>query len=130
MTDDLGAAGVWLVIAAMAAVTYLTRIGGFIVMGYVPLTRRVRAFLQALPGAVVVAIVLPIVVKDGGPAVLAVVVALGGDGLAQERSRGRRSAASPPRRWRGRFWSERSRCLCKTASLRSANCSRRPRAAR
>jgi uncharacterized membrane protein len=76
MTDDLGAAGVWLVIAAMAVVTYLTRIGGFIVMGYVPLTRRVRAFLQALPGAVVVAIVLPIVVKDGGPAVLAVAVAL------------------------------------------------------
>ncbi|HXD45856.1 MAG TPA: AzlD domain-containing protein [Pseudolabrys sp.] len=76
MSDDLGAAGVWLVIAAMAAVTYVTRIGGFVIMGYVPLTRRVRAFLQALPGAVVVAIVLPIVVKGGGPAALAVAVSL------------------------------------------------------
>jgi len=46
MSDDLGAAGVWLVIAAMAAVTYVTRIGGFVIMGYVPLTRRVRAFLS------------------------------------------------------------------------------------
>jgi uncharacterized membrane protein len=76
MSDDLGMAGVWLIIAAMAVVTYLTRIGGFLVMGYVPLTRRVRAFLQALPGAVVVAIVLPIAVKGGIPAVLAIVVAL------------------------------------------------------
>ena len=76
MTDDLGAWGVWLVIAAMAVVTYLTRIGGFIIMGYVPLTRRVHAFLQALPGAVVAAIVLPIAVHGGISATLAVAVAL------------------------------------------------------
>lgn len=76
MTDDLGAAGVWLIIAAMAIVTYLTRIGGFLLMAYVPLTRRVRAFLQALPGAVVVAIVLPIAVKGGLAASLAVTVSL------------------------------------------------------
>ena len=60
----------------MAAVTYLTRIGGFLVMAYVPLTRHVRAFLQALPGAVVVAIVLPIAVKGGALAALAVAVSL------------------------------------------------------
>lgn len=76
MTDDLGAAGVWLIIAAMAIVTYLTRIGGFLLMAYVPLTRRVRAFLQALPGAVVVAIVLPVAVKGGIAASLAVAVSL------------------------------------------------------
>jgi uncharacterized membrane protein len=45
-------------------------------MGYVPLTRRVRAFLQALPGAVVVAIVLPIAVNGGLPAALAMVITL------------------------------------------------------
>lgn len=76
MSDDLGVAGVWLIIAAMAIVTYLTRIGGFLLMAYVPLTRRVRAFLQALPGAVVVAIVLPIAVKGGVAASLAVAVSL------------------------------------------------------
>jgi len=76
MTDDLGVAGVWLIIAAMAIVTYLTRIGGFVLMAYVPLTRRVRAFLQALPGAVVVAIVLPVAVKGGIAASLAVAVSL------------------------------------------------------
>ena len=76
MTDDLGVAGVWLIIAAMAIVTYLTRIGGFVLMAYVPLTRRVRAFLQALPGAVVVAIVLPVAVKGGLAASIAVAVSL------------------------------------------------------
>jgi uncharacterized membrane protein len=76
LNTDLGNAGVWAVIFAMAAVTYVTRFGGFLLMGYVPLTGRVRAFLQALPGAVVVAIVLPIAVRDGLPAIVAVAVAL------------------------------------------------------
>lgn len=76
MNADLGGAGVWAVILAMAAVTYAARAGGFFLMGYVRLTGRVRGFLQALPGAVVVAIVLPIAVHGGPSAVLAVGVAL------------------------------------------------------
>ena len=60
---DLGQTGFfWLVIAAMTAVNYAIRAGGFFLMGYVPLTPRVRAILNALPGAVVVAIVLPLMV--------------------------------------------------------------------
>jgi len=66
----------WLVIAAMTAVNYAIRAGGFFLMGYVPLTPRVRAILNALPGAVVMAIVLPLVVRSGLPAALAVLVAL------------------------------------------------------
>ena len=66
----------WLVIGAMTAVNYAIRAGGFVLMGYVPLTPRVRAILNALPGAVVMAIVLPLVVRSGVPAALAVLVAL------------------------------------------------------
>lgn len=76
MTGDLGAAGVWLVIAAMAVVTYAMRAGGFLMMGYVPITPRVRAFLQALPGAVVVALVVPVAVDGGVAATAAVLAAL------------------------------------------------------
>jgi uncharacterized membrane protein len=72
MTADLGTAGVWLAIAAMAAVTFSIRAGGFFLMGYVPLTPRVRSIFNALPGAVVIAIVLPLVVRNGLPAWAAV----------------------------------------------------------
>jgi uncharacterized membrane protein len=76
MNGDLGAAGFWLAIGAMTAVNYAIRTGGFILMGYVPLTPRVRAILNALPGAVVMAIVLPLVVRSGLPAWAAMLVAV------------------------------------------------------
>ena len=66
----------WVVIGAMTAVNYAIRAGGYFLMGYVPLTPRVRSILNALPGAVVMAIVLPLVVRSGVPAALAVVVAI------------------------------------------------------
>ena len=59
-------------ILAMAAATYLMRVSGFWLMGHVPLTARIRKMLEALPGAVVAAIVLPIMVKTGAPAFLAI----------------------------------------------------------
>lgn len=73
---DLGAAAFWLLIGAMTAVNYAIRAGGFFLMGYVPLTPRVRAILNALPGAVVVAIVLPLVVRGGLPASAAVLISI------------------------------------------------------
>ncbi|HVV62667.1 MAG TPA: AzlD domain-containing protein [Pseudolabrys sp.] len=77
MPTELGqTAYFWLTIAAMTAVNYAIRSGGFILMGYVPLTPRVRSILNALPGAVVVAIVLPLMVRGGLPAWAAVLVAL------------------------------------------------------
>ena len=75
MSGNLGAAGFWLAIAGMAAVNYAIRAGGFFLMGYVPLTPRVRSVLTALPGAVVMAIVLPLMVRGGLPAWAAVLVA-------------------------------------------------------
>jgi uncharacterized membrane protein len=61
-----------LAILAMAMATYLMRVSGYWLMGHVPLTPRMRRMLEALPGSVVAAIVLPIVVKNGLPAVLAI----------------------------------------------------------
>ncbi len=68
--------GVTAAILAMAAATYLTRTGGFWLMAHVPLTARLRRMLEALPGAVIAATVLPIMVKSGAPAALAVAAAL------------------------------------------------------
>jgi len=62
-------------IVGMAAATYPMRAGGFWLMGRVPLTPRVRRMLEALPGAVVVATVVPIIVREGSSAVLAIAAA-------------------------------------------------------
>jgi len=64
--------GVLAAIAAMAAATYAMRAGGFLLMAQVPLTPRLRKMLDALPGSVVVAVVLPIVVREGPVAALAI----------------------------------------------------------
>lgn len=53
-------------ILAMAAVTYVTKAGGLWLMGRVEVSDRVEAWLNALPGAIVVAIIAPALV-NGGP---------------------------------------------------------------
>ena len=63
-------------IVVMAITTFLIRVGGFWFMAHVPLTTRVRRMLEALPGSVVAAAVLPIAIKSGIPAVLAVSMAV------------------------------------------------------
>ena len=65
-----GPAGPYLAIALMAAATYLCRIAGVVLMHGVRVTPRVERGLQALPGSIVVATVLPIGVQ-GGPVALA-----------------------------------------------------------
>ncbi len=65
----------WLVLAAilaMALATYPMRAGGFWLMGHVPLTPRIRKILAASPGAVIIATIAPIIVREGGPAALAI----------------------------------------------------------
>lgn len=76
MSADLGAWGTLIAIAAMAAATYPMRAGGYYLMGHVPLTPRVRRVLEALPGAVVVATVLPILAREGVAAAVAIAAAL------------------------------------------------------
>jgi uncharacterized membrane protein len=69
-------AGLWPVVAvvAMAAATALMRLGGYWLMAAVPLTRRVRRMLDALPGSVIVATIVPVVMNNGAPATLGVAV--------------------------------------------------------
>jgi uncharacterized membrane protein len=74
MTTEWGSLGVVSAILAMAAATYAMRAGGFWLMGYVTMTPRIRRMLEASPGAVIVATVLPIVVREGLPAAAAIAV--------------------------------------------------------
>jgi uncharacterized membrane protein len=68
--------GVFAAIAAMALATYAMRAGGFWMMRHVPPSPRLRKMLNALPGSVIVATVLPIVVRDGLTATLAIGAAM------------------------------------------------------
>jgi uncharacterized membrane protein len=52
------------------------RVGGFWMMGHVPITARVHRMLEALPGSVVAAIILPVVAKNGLPALFAVIAVI------------------------------------------------------
>src|SRR3990167_8357976 len=53
------------VIFGMAVVTYLTRISGFYLISRVKVSGRLEAFLNAIPGAVLVSIVAPVVLASG-----------------------------------------------------------------
>lgn len=48
-----------LTILSMAAVTYLTRIGGFIALRNRTLSRRAKAVLEAAPGCVLISLIAP-----------------------------------------------------------------------
>lgn len=74
---DVSGPGAIAAILAMGAVTYAMRAGGFWLMGHVPLTPRVRRMIEALPGAVIIATVLPIAASEGVPALLAIAAAVG-----------------------------------------------------
>jgi uncharacterized membrane protein len=55
-------------ILGMALITYLTRAGGVLLMGIVPVTPRVEAFLRYLSSSVLVALVAPTVLESRDPA--------------------------------------------------------------
>jgi uncharacterized membrane protein len=63
-------------IFVMAVVSHLIRFSGFWLMARVPLTPRIRRMLDALPGSVVAATVVPIVSKSGPAAALGIAVVL------------------------------------------------------
>lgn len=65
-----------LAIGVMTAVTVTMRLGGFFLMRYVPVTPRVRRMLDALPGSVIMAAVLPVVAEGGLVAALAVLTGM------------------------------------------------------
>ncbi len=63
-------------ILAMAVVSYLCRISGYGLMGFVPLTPAVRRGLAALPGSIVFATLVPLIEKAGLAAAIAILAAV------------------------------------------------------
>jgi branched-subunit amino acid transport protein len=57
---------VWLVIAGMAVVTYLTRAPLLLALARRPLPPRLRLWLQLIPLAVLPALAFPLILVDGG----------------------------------------------------------------
>ena len=57
--------GVFFIIAAMTVMTVFTRLAGYWMMGRVPLTPRLLRMLEALPGSVVAALIVPVILKEG-----------------------------------------------------------------
>jgi uncharacterized membrane protein len=49
----------WWALAAMALASYACRLGGYLLMGWVPITPRVEAALRAIPLGVMAGIVTP-----------------------------------------------------------------------
>lgn len=76
---DTFIAGPWgsaLAIAGMAAVTFLCRIAGVVVMSRVRITPRIERGLRALPGSIILATILPVVIDNGWPAIVALATAI------------------------------------------------------
>lgn len=69
------AAGFAGALAAMALAAYLTRAGGYWLIGRFTISKRMHRMLDALPGAVITASVIPVLAKGGLSAVCAVSVA-------------------------------------------------------
>ena len=74
---DPGTWGPVLAIFAMAVATYLCRISGVVLMGFIPLTPHVRRGLAALPGSIIAATVLPLIERLGLAAAIALLAAIG-----------------------------------------------------
>ena len=71
--DPLGFAAV---IVVMTIVVYLTRAGGFWLIGRVTIGPRLRKMLDALPGAIIAATIAPLLIHGGISALCAVGAAL------------------------------------------------------
>lgn len=63
--------GTLLIVVVMAIVTLATRWGGVFVMSFIPIGHRVRRFIAAMSGSVLVALLAPLAVHGDGGARLA-----------------------------------------------------------
>lgn len=78
MTNDPAVYGPIAGILAMALTTYFTRVAGFWLMAHVPMTVRVRRMLETLPGAIVVATIVPLVARAGMAGLIGIGVTFAG----------------------------------------------------
>lgn len=63
--------GAALIVLIMALVTLATRLGGVYIMSFVPIGPRVRRFINAMSGSVLVAVLAPLALQGDGGARLA-----------------------------------------------------------
>lgn len=63
-------------LVVMALVTFVTRAGGLFIMTWIPVSRRVERFLDALSGSVMVALVVPMTLSGDLAMQLAVAAAV------------------------------------------------------
>ena len=71
MSIETNNVGVLIIVLAMALVTLATRWGGVYVMSFVPISSRVKQFIHAMSGSVLVAIIAPMAVEGDHGARLA-----------------------------------------------------------
>ena len=76
MNIDIAGAGAFIVVVIMGLVTLATRWGGVFIMSFVPIGKRVRQFIQAMSGSVLIALLTPIAVMGDSGARLALLVTL------------------------------------------------------
>ena len=77
LLEPANADTVWIVILLTGVVTYITRSGGYVVLSrFKSLHPRVEAALEAVPGAVLITLILPAALTSGPLMVFAMVVAL------------------------------------------------------
>lgn len=55
----------YIVIAAAALVTYTLRLGGLLLAGRLPKTGRFRKFMDALPGTILLSLIIPAALAGG-----------------------------------------------------------------
>ena len=63
--------GFFVVLAAMTVVVYVTRIAGYWLIGRLVIGPRLRRMLDALPGSIIAATVVPTLVQGGPRAIVA-----------------------------------------------------------
>jgi uncharacterized membrane protein len=73
-SDPLGFGALLL---AMALAAYVTRVGGYWLLGRFSIRPRLARMLEALPGVVIASIVAPVLVRSGASAACAVLAASG-----------------------------------------------------
>lgn len=62
MNVEANATGILIVVALMTVVTWATRWGGVYVMSFVPISKGVKRFIQAMSGSVLVSILTPMAI--------------------------------------------------------------------
>lgn len=74
MNVETVGSGALIIVLAMAVVTLATRWGGLYVMSFVPISYRVKQFIGAMSGSVLVALLAPMAVEGDNGARMALLI--------------------------------------------------------